>query len=164
MTIPLVRKASGSWKDVATSTGFPNLVKAFHQVKEVVQTRFPALSDVGLYIGCPHSMKKHSHHQIKNTDRSGRNWRAMMHTGHFRKSICVHPHADTELKMRNLIGMLFHEFGHIINDIVGLPNTQANADKVIKKFFGVNIKYEGPGRIQYIASEGKVPITALTGY
>jgi len=145
-----VRKAGGTWQQAAATTGFPNLSYAFDQVKKTVSTVFPKLAKTGLYVGCPHAMAKHSHHQIKNTDKSGKNWRAFMHTGHFDDTICVHPHADKELEMKNLIGMTFHEFGHLINDIVGLPNTQKNADAVIKKYFGVDIKYGGPGRVQYV--------------
>jgi hypothetical protein len=145
-----VRKAGGSWQEIASATGFPNLTYAFDQVKKTVSTVFPKLAKTGLFIGCPHSMKKHSHHQLKDTDRSGKNWRAFMHTGHFDDSICVHPHAEKELGMHNLIGMLFHEFGHMINDILGIPNTQKNADAVIERYFNMKIKYEQPGRVQYV--------------
>jgi hypothetical protein len=141
-----VKQVSGDWTLVRE---YPKLAYAFSTVQDAVARVFPELASVQLFIGCPHQMKKHSHHQWKDTDKSGRNWRAFMHTGHFKNVICVHPHADRELKMRNLIGMMLHEFGHQINDLVGLPNTQKNADLVIFRYLGIGIKYEGPGRVQY---------------
>ncbi len=135
--------------DVVRGT-FPKLTRAFHKVKKAVSRVFPELAKVRLYIGCPHALEKHSHHQWKDSDRSGKMWRAFMHTGHFDDTICVHPHAEGELSERQKIGMLFHEFGHIINDLMGYKNTQKNADASIRKFFGLEIKYEGPGRVQYI--------------
>lgn len=72
-----------------------------------------------------------------------------MHTNHFPEVICVHGHAEKELPLKNLIGMLLHEFGHMINDIIEIPNTQKNADAVIYHYFGIAIKYSNPGRVQY---------------
>lgn len=141
-----VKHVSGDWTEVRE---YPKLAYAFSAVKDAVSRVFPELASFQLFIGCPHQQSKHSHHQWKNSDRSGRNWRAFMHTGHFDKVICVHPHADRELKMRNLIGMILHEFGHQINDVIGIPNTQKNADGVIYRFLGIKIKYDGPGRVQY---------------
>jgi hypothetical protein len=128
---------------------YPNLAFAFMQVKTAVTSVFPELRGIKLFVGCPHGLGKHSHHQWKDEDKSGKNWRAFMHTGHFKDTICVHPHADVELPMRNLIGMMLHEFGHQINDIINIPNTQKNADGVIQRFFGIKIKYSQPGRVQY---------------
>lgn len=159
-----VYKSKGSWQNVAKDSGYPNLAYAFDTVKRLVSGVFPELGKVGLYIGCPHSLMKHSHHQIKNSDKSGKNWRAFMHTNHFPSTICVHPHAETELRLRNLMGMFLHEFGHQIADIEKIPNTQEAADRMVKKYFGIDIKYEGPGRVQTVISGRPPGPTDLAGY
>jgi hypothetical protein len=145
-SVTQVKRVKADWSEVRE---YPRLAFAFSKVQEAVTSVFPELRNIKLFVGCPHNVEKHSHHQWKDTDRSGKNWRAFMHTGHFKDTICVHPHAETELEMRNLIGMFLHEFGHQINDIVNIPNTQKNADGVIYRFFGIKIKYSGPGRVQY---------------
>lgn len=141
-----VKRIKGDWKEARE---YPRLAFSFSSVKDAVSRVFPELADTKLFVGCPHQDTKHSHHQLKNSDGSGKNWRAFMHTNHFKKTVCVHPHADTELQTRNLIGMLLHEFGHLINDIIGLPNTQKNADGAIERYLGIKIKYSNPGRVQY---------------
>jgi hypothetical protein len=145
-----VQRVQGTWIDLAESTEYPKLAYAMNEVKKVAGGVFPELADMKLFVGCPHCMDKHSHHQWKDSDRTGKNWRAFMHTNHFPKTICVHPHAEKELEMRNLLAMLFHEFGHSVCDIVGWKNTQENADRASFRFFGVEIFYEGPGRVQTI--------------
>ncbi len=145
--ITAVKRVRGDWTDARE---YPRLAYAFSQVKDTVSLVFPGLAAIKLFIGCPHGLEKHSHHQWKDSDKSGKNWRAFMHTGHFKDTICVHPHAEGELKMRNLIGMFFHEFGHQINDIINIPNTQKNADAVVERYFGFKIKYSQPGRVQYV--------------
>lgn len=145
-----VEKMEGPWTQLGASTGYPKLAYAMGEVKRVVSAIFPELAGTKLFVGCPHTMEKHSHHQVKDTDRSGKNWRAFMHTGHFDNTICVHPHAEKELKMDQLIGMVFHEFGHRIADLKKVKNTQKNADLMIEKYFGIKIRYRGPGRIQYV--------------
>lgn len=152
MKAEAVQKVVGPWMGVASSTDYPKLAYVADEVKTTVARVFPELGATRVFVGCPHTLKKHSHHQRKDTDRSGRNWRAFMHTNHFPKTICVHPHAETELETAHLVGMFFHEFGHLICDIVKCPNTQKNADRVVKKYFGIEIKYKGPGRVQYVAS------------
>lgn len=141
-----VKRIRGDWKEARE---YPRLAFSFSSVKDAVSRVFPELADTKLFVGCPHQEGRHGHHQIKDTDKSGKNWRAFMHTNHFKKTVCTHPHAETELPGRNLIGMFLHEFGHLINDVVGLPNTQKNADWVILKYLGIPIKYSNPGRIQY---------------
>jgi hypothetical protein len=153
-----VLKVGGSWETQAVKTGLRNLPLAFDRVRGAVASLFPDLADVRLFVGCPHCLEKHSHRQWKNEDRSGRSWRAFMHTNHFPKTVCVHPHAETELLMQNLIGMFFHEFGHLIADLVGVPSTQKNADGVILRYFGIKIGYEGKGRVQFVDLGARQPL------
>lgn len=147
MDIQEVKRVRGDWQSIKD---YPRMAMAFEKVKEAVGAVFPELRKTRIFIGCPHQKEKHSHHQWKDTDKSGKNWRAFAHTNHFPSTVCFHPHAEKEMETRNLIGMMLHEFGHQINDVVGLPNTQKNADLVILKYLGLKIKYSNPGRIQYI--------------
>ena len=126
-----------------------SLSRSFNAVRKLVGKKFPTLKKTKLNTSCPHVKKAHSHHQIKNSDGSGKAWRNFMHTAHFDNTICAHPHAESEVTMGHQVGLLLHEFGHLICDLTGTKNTQACADRMIKKHFGITIQYTEPGRLQY---------------
>ena len=148
-----VSKLSGSAVEMIDKSGYPNLAYAFSEVKALACLVFPNMQDLKLFVGCPHAMGKHSHHQLKDSDRSGRSMRALFHTCHFPHTICVHPHVETEVTdMRHLVGLLGHEIGHIIADDLKLKNSQKQADRLSRKFLGIPITYKGERRLQYYAS------------
>ncbi len=148
-----VRRLHGDAVTLIDESGYPNLVYVFNEVKKLAVSVFPGLADLKLFVGCPHAMAKHSHHQLKDTDKTGRNKRALFHTCHFPHTICVHPHVETEVTdLRHLTGLIGHEIGHIIADDLKLKNSQKQADRLSAKFLGIPIVYRGSRRLQYYKS------------
>lgn len=143
-----VRRKAGTAVQLIDESGYPNITYAFTQIKQLAIGVFPQLADARLVIGCPHQMGKHSHHQIKDSDRSGRNWRAFAHTVHFPNTVCMHPHAESELPLNHLIPMMAHEFGHLIAEVLKVKNSQKAADRLSEKYLGIGIKYTTPARLQ----------------
>lgn len=143
-----IRHATGNAVELIDESGYPNIVYAFSQIKQLAASVFPELRDARLVIGCPHQLGKHSHHQIKDSDRSGRNWRAFAHTVHFPNTVCIHPHAENELPLKHLIPMMSHEFGHLIAEVLKAKNSQKQADRLSEKYLGIGIKYTTPARLQ----------------
>lgn len=143
-----VQRMSGDAVTLMDESGYPNIVYAFSQIKQLASSVFPDLANARLVIGCPHQMGKHSHHQIKDSDKSGRNFRAFAHTVHFPNTVCIHPHAEHELPLKHLIPMMSHEFGHLIAEVLKVKNSQKAADRLSEKYLGIGIKYTTPARLQ----------------
>lgn len=117
---------------------------AFDRVLSIGSGRFPDLipSTVTLHVGCPEAERDHR-----------KLWRQFAHANHHPNGICFARAAELELTDRELMGMMAHEFGHVIGDALGYSGEKA-ADDVAREILGLSVKYnartlqelEGPTR------------------
>lgn len=123
----------------------PSRVKtAFEAVKARARARLPWLHGVRLRVSCPQADREHR-----------KQWRQFMHSGHLdrlrRARVCVAAAAEAELTHKELLGMIAHEFGHIIGTALGYPAhaknpptpkaVQAEADMIARRVLGLPIRY-----------------------
>jgi len=71
--------------------------------------------------------------------------RYFAHTGHFGNTVCVSKDFS-RLPVKNRIGILIHEIGHILSGVTDEPS----ADLYILDNFGIQIQYKGAKELQYI--------------
>lgn len=112
---------------------------AFQAVKRQAASRLSWLGRVGLR-RCKAVEKEHA-----------KKWRQFMHAGCTRFSVCVAAAAEDEMTDRELVGMLAHEFGHIVGDELGFPAhirnprtpkaVQDEANWIAGKILGIRIRY-----------------------
>jgi len=69
-----------------------------------------------------------------------------MHVFHHPGCICV-ASAAVDLPLKNLRGLFYHEFGHLI---VGKSGTEFDADMVIWEYLGIPIRYAGKKELQEV--------------
>lgn len=108
-------------------------VMAFRAVKKIIAQKFPSAASVNLIIGCPIAEKDH-----KDSPRQ------YAHALHLDNVICV-THKMEELPTKNLVGIFFHEFGHILGG-----NEENEADMLIMENFNIVIKYRTELNLQEI--------------
>lgn len=70
-----------------------------------------------------------------------------MHVFHVPGCICC-ARASEKLPLKNLYGIFFHEFGHLI-----CPGDEFDADNAILDNFGLLIVYRGKKELQEISTE-----------
>jgi len=92
--------------------------------------------------------------------------RQFMHCGHEADTIC-YAEAFKDLPLRNLYGLLFHEFGHLITitrrqvtEHTEPDEAEMLADVAILDSFGLEIAYEGDELLQALEP---VAVDALAG-
>jgi len=73
--------------------------------------------------------------------------RMYAHVGHMDGYVCV-SHDFGDLPEATAIGILLHELGHLL-----CPNGEPSADLIIKKKFGIEIKYSPEFELQYVDPE-----------
>jgi len=71
--------------------------------------------------------------------------RRLAHTGHEGGIICISKELS-EMPYRNIIGVLLHEFGHILTDL----GDEKVTDEYIHKTYGIEIKYDSELELQYV--------------
>jgi len=81
--------------------------------------------------------------------------RVFAHTGHRKGVVCWAKEANSELSDREILGISFHEIGHVIADQIGqLPGhnlvvrgektpqqTQDEADEIVRQILGIPLYY-----------------------
>jgi hypothetical protein len=122
--------------DVGTMREVWRAVYAFarHKARKYV----PRLT---LKIGCP-VIARH-----RRTDA-----RAFMHTGgrHAAGQVHVAPEAAL-LELTYLTGLFLHEIGHEIATRAWARSEQEDADKAVREFLGVRLRYKGPLLLEWVS-------------
>lgn len=108
--------------------------KAFRDVRRFVAGRFPSLSRIRLFYGCP--LTEYDHRMST---------RQYMHVFHVPGMVCCSKAAD-KLPPKYLYGIFLHEFGHLI-----MPGSELDADEAILNNFNLVIQYTGHKELQEIA-------------
>ncbi len=113
------------------------MLQQFREIKSKVGKKFPTLKNT-MWNGCP---KAEEDHEMDN-----RYYAHVMHvTDPIYPIICVSSYL-THLPEKNIKGIFWHEFGHLIDIMVGKNKwdkfSESRADLAIKKHFGVLIKYD----------------------
>ena len=81
-------------------------------------------------------------HRCKDADKEHQeNKRQYMHSLHFPDTIC-YAKATEKLPAKYIKGLIWHEIGHILSDLKGKKSTEKQANAIIKKIFGITIKYK----------------------
>jgi len=119
-----------------------SFVRVYSDVARVVGKVYPKLGRTRLYLGCPEIAKRRRSHRDPMERR-----RSFAHTGHKRGVICVDP-AVLDLGLGYQIGLMFHEFGHLIES---QTTDQAHADYANLADFGLPIRYRGPLTLEWIS-------------
>src|SRR3990172_348125 len=114
----------------------PALERIFNRVRSFVSRRFPELRSIKLYSGCPDAERSHRHLKGTRFDKDGHS-RYYMHWGHIKGFVCTSSHVFRELKKDELYGIFLHEFGHALADLLGITNSQDQADGLIWKYFRI---------------------------
>jgi len=127
--------------------------EAFKKVLSIVSRKFPEMRTVAM-APCPDAEENNA-----GSDRQ------FMHTGHETDTIC-YAEAFKALPLRNIYGLMFHEFGHLItivrreiNEHTDPDEAEMLADVAIFDSFGLEIAYEGDELLQALAPEA---VDALT--
>jgi len=115
----------------------------FRYVREFVAQRFPRLKRVEFNPLCREILKFRTAH---SDELKGR--RAMMHVAHHPNIICAWAHAVLRLSANHLVGLFLHEFGHL-----GSRGNDQQADRWVKKHFGIEILYGGPLNLEWVSPE-----------
>lgn len=76
--------------------------------------------------------------------------RAYMHTLHLPGKVCVSSEACT-LSPAHLVGLYLHELGHPMATKVYGRSEQEDADRAVKEFLGVTIRYKGPLLLEWVS-------------
>lgn len=76
--------------------------------------------------------------------------RAYMHTQHLPGKVCVSSEAWT-LSPAHLVGLYLHELGHPMATKAYGRSEQEDADRAVKEFLGVTIKYKGPLLLEWVS-------------
>lgn len=123
---------------------YDRIIKHFEDVRDFVSRRFKKFANFKLNIGCPLIEQRRKYHP--------EGYRAYMHTGHYKNTICVHPLAE-KLGSKYLYGLFLHEFGHHFpaGQKAGELG-QMGADLSVLDKFGKVIRYGGKKELQYIRS------------
>lgn len=109
--------------------------RIFLDVKGTVSEKFPNFSEIELNIGCPIANKDHR-----------KSSRQYMHVFCTDGCVCC-ANAASKLPEKNLYGLFFHEFGHLI---AGPKGDECAADMAILKNFGIVINYCGKKELQEV--------------
>lgn len=104
--------------------------------------KYPKLARLGLTVGCRDLTV------ARRVDP-----RAFMHTGgHARGKVCSSP-AAAMLSTEHLVGLFLHELGHNIAAKEWRRSEQEDADKAVRDFLGVKIKYRGPLLLEWVTTK-----------
>jgi len=130
---------------MAALDGVQDYLKVFCDVRRVVAAKFPELEKVRMAI-CPEIARRRKAHRDPLERK-----RSFGHTGHVDATVCVHPKIF-KLDLPFMIGLTFHEFGHLIAVPRGLTG-QSDADGVIGQYFDVPIFYDGRLDLEWTPAE-----------
>lgn len=75
--------------------------------------------------------------------------RAFMHTLHVPGTVCVAREA-AGLDAEHLTGLFLHELGHGLATREWKRSEQEDADRAVREFFGVTIRYKGPLLLEWV--------------
>ena len=77
----------------------------------------------------------------KDHKKSKRQYMHVFCSNYYNDPIC-YAEAVNNLPLKHIRGLIWHEIGHIIADDEMLKSTEKQADRMIKKYFGIEIKYK----------------------
>jgi hypothetical protein len=131
--------------------------KAFEVVKEFLVSNFPEFNNTTLE-SCPTADEYYEESKIEQ-EKEKKLPRVYAHTLHKENVVCYTEKMDTDLSDEQRIGIMIHEFGHLLienhpydftdEDTGEVQNDDMNADIVCYEMFGVEIHYDD-NDIEYV--------------
>lgn len=75
--------------------------------------------------------------------------RAFMHAMHVPRTVCV-ASAAAGLQPEHLVGLFLHELGHPMAMTAWGTSEQEDADKAVRQFLGITLKYKGDLLLEWV--------------
>ena len=111
---------------------------AFKRVHAWARRQSRRVPPLRLKVGCP--MVAASRRRDK---------RAYMHVDHLKGVVCTIP-AAAQLSANHLVALFLHEIGHPMAMKAWGRSEQEDADKSVRDFLGVRLRYRGPLLLEWV--------------
>jgi hypothetical protein len=72
-----------------------------------------------------------------------------MHVGHRSGKVCASA-AAARLPVEHVVGLFLHELGHPMAMAAWRRSEQEDADRAVREFLGVRLRYRGPLLLQWV--------------